>query len=256
MIRQRPDDQAHQPDARFDTRLIWASLFASLAIFAKVPNLDLWFSQRYYTGQLGFFHADNPVVLALYHHTPIVGRGLLVLALLVAIGAPRWSRLAHAMGRERIAGLMAGLWRRTAILALGMAVISSGLVVELGLKNNVGRPRPAQTIEFGGAQAFHPVFTAGHNPDRHRSFISGHAGAGFSLMCVGWWAAPVWRRRWFLIGLATGSIVGLGRIMQGGHYLSDVVFSFYAVWLSCELVAFVMRRWDARHRPTDTPPAT
>jgi lipid A 4'-phosphatase len=70
-------------------------------------------------------------------------------------------------------------------------------------------------------------------------------------------AGRTWRRRWTLIGLTAGALVGLGRIMQGGHYLSDVVFSFYAVWLSCELVAFGMRRWDQRRQaPPRAPTAT
>ncbi|HET6787452.1 MAG TPA: hypothetical protein VFH49_05800, partial [Aquabacterium sp.] len=52
-----------------DTRLLWAGLFLSLAIFSKVPNVDLWFSQRYYVPDQGFFQANNPVVLALYRYT-------------------------------------------------------------------------------------------------------------------------------------------------------------------------------------------
>jgi len=39
-------------------------------------------------------------------------------------------------------------------------------------------------------------------------------------------------------------VVGFGRILQGGHYLSDVLFSFYAIWLSCELVVW----WDHRRQ--------
>ncbi len=247
--RLRPGLQG-EPDqdlpAEFDTRLIWASLFLSLALFAKVPNIDLWFSQRYYSAQSGFFQANNPWVRALYEYTPVIGNSLLVFAVVVALAAPWLARRAQRGGRPEAAALISGLWRRTAITAVAMAVLSSGLAIELGFKDHVGRPRPVQTVEFGGPQAFQPVFAIGDNPRRHRSFVSGHAAAGFSLVVVGWWATPVWRRRWALIGLVTGSVVGLGRIMQGGHYLSDVVFSFYTVWISCELVAFVMRRLDAR----------
>ena len=38
----------------YDTRLIWAGLFLSLTIFIKVPNVDLWFSDRYWRADTGF----------------------------------------------------------------------------------------------------------------------------------------------------------------------------------------------------------
>lgn len=233
-------------DDAFDTRLIWAGLFLSLALFAKVPRVDIAFSQRYYTPEAGFFHAGNPLVRALYDYTPVAGNTLLVLAAILALGAPWFARLARRWGSPAGASLLLGLWRRTAIAVVCVAALSSGLIVELGLKNFMGRPRPVQTIEFGGDQPFHAAFERGPDPERHRSFLSGHATAGFTLITLGLFAGRTWRRRWMLFGLTTGAVVGLGRIMQGGHYLSDVVFSFYAVWLSCELVALGMRRWDQR----------
>ncbi len=246
--RSAPHDSAQDDDNTFDTRLIWAGLFVSLAVFAKAPRVDILFSQRYYTPQTGFFQANNPVVQALYQYTPVVGNTLLVLAALLTVAAPWLARLARRRGAESTATQLLGLWRRTAIAVVCVAVLSSGLIVELGLKNLMGRPRPVQTIEFGGDQPFHAAFERGATPERHRSFISGHATAGFTLITLGLFAGRTWRRRWVQIGLIAGIAVGMGRIMQGGHYLSDVVFSFYAVWLSCELVAFGMRRFDQRRQ--------
>lgn len=251
-----PQDPPDEDDA-FDTRLIWAGLFLSLALFAKAPNVDLIFSQRYYTPEAGFFQGGNPLVQALYQYTPVVGNTLLVLSALLALGAPWLARLARRRGREATAGLLLGLWRRTAIAVVCVATLSSGLIVELGLKNFMGRPRPVQTVEFGGDQPFHAAFERGPNPGSHRSFISGHATAGFTLITLGLFCGRTWRRRWMLIGLTAGALVGLGRIMQGGHFLSDVVFSFYAVWLSCELVAFGMRRFEQRRQsPPRAPTAS
>lgn len=236
-----------------DTRLIWAGLFLSLAVFTKVPNVDLWFSMRYWRPDAGFFQRDNPWVQALYTHTPMVGNSLLGLALLVAVAAPWLARLARHWHADPIATHLTGLWRRTAIATLCVALLSSGLIIEVGLKNTMGRPRPVQTVQFGGDMPFHAVFELGTTPDKHKSLSSGHAAAGFSLMALGLCAQARWRRRWFLIGVVTGSIVGLGRIMQGGHYLSDIVFSFYAVWLSCELVAYGIKRYDLSRLPPHHP---
>jgi lipid A 4'-phosphatase len=54
---------------------------------------------------------------------------------------------------------------------------------------------------------------------------------------------------WTLAGCAIGSLVGLGRIMQGGHFLSDVLVSAAVVWLVCECLA----RWMLKRQ--SQPPA-
>ncbi|RZL11813.1 MAG: phosphatase PAP2 family protein [Rubrivivax sp.] len=239
-------DEADDADTGFDARLIWAGLFLSMATFAKLPVIDLWFSQRYHSADKGFFQQHNPMVQALQQVTVPVCAGVLLVAGLLALGAPWWARLAAAAGHDRLAGLLAGTWRRSAVMVVCVGALCSGVLVQWGLKGHIGRPTPAQTIEFGGAAPFQPVFSLGEDPTVHRSFPSAHAAAAFSLLSIGWWASPMWRRRWFLIGLVAGSLVGMARIMQGAHYLSDVVFSFYAVWLTCELVAFGLRRLDAR----------
>ncbi len=236
-----------------DTRLIWAGLFLSLAVFLKVPAVDLWVSGRYWHPETGFFQRNNPLVVALYDGTPWVGNSLVGLMLLVALAGPWLARRAEAWGQAAWAKHLRGTWRRTAVAGLCVAVLSSGLAIELGLKKTVGRPRPVQTVEFGGTQPFHAVFERGTTPTKHKSFPSGHAAAGFSLMVLGLYASPVWRRRWLLIGLVAGGAVGMARILQGGHYLSDVICSFYTVWLSCELVVWAFRRYDLSRLPSHHP---
>jgi lipid A 4'-phosphatase len=48
------------------------------------------------------------------------------------------------------------------------------------------------------------------------------------------------RKRWMLAGIALGAWVGVGRIIQGGHFLSDVVFAFWAVYACAALLARLM----------------
>lgn len=239
------DDEADQPD----TRLIWAGLFFALAIFLKVPGLDLLVSARYYSTELGFFHRDNPLVIALYDWTPWLGRGLVVALLAYALAAPLISRGFARKGRADLAARSLGPWRHLATVSLCCALLGPGLVIEGVLKNTMGRPRPVQVVPFGGTDTYYGPFVLGEDPPNHRSFVSSHAAAGFALISLGLTCGPVWRRRWFLIGLVTGSVVGLGRMMQGGHFLSDIIFAFYAVWLSCELVAWVDKRRLARQAP-------
>lgn len=240
-----PQDARDEPQL-WDTRLLWASLFASLALYAKVPNLDIWFSQRYYRPGTGFVGQNTPWIQWVHAHVPAWGYGLLALAGVFLIVAP-WlkRRLALASWRP---GLVHA--QHSAMAGILAAALCSGLIVHAGLKEWVGRPRPVETVEFGGSQAFIPVFERGQNPDRFKGFVSGHATTGFLLMSLGIVSAPRWRYRWLAIGTLVGCVVGLARIMQGAHFLGDVVFAFHATWLSCEAVGWFMRRpWVSRWLP-------
>jgi lipid A 4'-phosphatase len=50
---------------------------------------------------------------------------------------------------------------------------------------------------------------------------------------------PDRRRLWLGVGLLSGSIAGLGRVIQGAHFLSDVVFAGFIVY-AC---AYWLNRW-------------
>jgi lipid A 4'-phosphatase len=233
-------EQAQPTD--IDTRLIWAGLFFAVALFASFPGLDLLFSARYYQPGLGFFQRSNPVVLALYDWTPWIGRGLVLVLVLFALLAPLLAKVFRSSGRPDLAVRAMGPGRHLATVAVCCALLGNGVIIEGILKNTVGRPRPVQVIPFGGPDAYHGPFVPGADPGGHRSFVSSHAAAGFALMSLGLTCGPLWRRRWLLIGILAGAVVGLGRIMQGGHFVSDIVFAFYAVWISCEVIGWLDRR--------------
>lgn len=237
-----------EPDSdetpELDTRLIWALLFFCLAIFAKVPQLDLMVAARYYLPDLGFVHRQDPWVLWSYNWTPWIGRALvLALALLWAFNGLIAGAL-RRVGHETKAALCEGFWRRVAMLTVVSALLGPGLLIEGFFKNVAGRPRPVQVIELGGTVPYHGPFQWGDNPRQHKSFVSSHAAAGFALMGLGLACGPVWRRRWLQIGIVSGAVIGAGRMMQGGHFLSDIIFSFYSVWICCELVL----AWDRRRQ--------
>jgi lipid A 4'-phosphatase len=235
-----PSDAALEEAQRLD-RYLWAGLLFSAAIFAKFPALDLLVSSRYHHPERGFVLGEAAWVQALHAWTPRVGLTLVALLLLFLTLSPllAWVLRHRAGWRDHLMGF----GRRTAILALLVAACGPGLLSEGLTKHTVGRPRPVQTDVFGGAAPFQGPFQIGDNPAVHRSFVSSTAAAGYALLGLGLACGPLWRRRWLLIGLATGSVVGLGRILQGGHYLSDVVFSFYAVWLASLAIRWAADSW-------------
>lgn len=245
-----PDDREGGPAQEALSRLhqlLWAGLMFALAVFAKFPAADLIVSGKWYDLDQGFLLAKHPVVQGLYDWTPLLGRTLVVCLAVYAMLAPWLARRQAAAGEMARAEAMLGPWRHVAVLSVCCALVGPGLVIEGIFKNTVGRPRPVQVVQFGGVQSFQGPFAIGEDPKHHRSFCSSHAAAGFSLLTLGLTCGPVWRRRWLLIGIATGAAVGAGRILQGGHYLSDIVFAFYSVWLSALLVAWIDRKWF--HRP-------
>ncbi len=122
--------------------------------------------------------------------------------------------------------------KRLFVVVLMSLLIGPGLVINVGLKNHWGRPRPYQVLR--DHQIFVPVWRPNLHKPENNSFCSGHAAIGFflgvPLLAVGR------RKAGLVVGCCGGAIIGLVRILQGGHYLSDIVFAGIFVWLISELV--------------------
>jgi lipid A 4'-phosphatase len=115
--------------------------------------------------------------------------------------------------------------------------IGSGLIVNAILKDHWGRARPNQTIEFGGDKTFSPAFYLS-DQDGY-SFSCGHGSAAFSLIAV----ALLMRKRknlWMGLAIGYGSLVSLARIAAGGHFLSDVVVSFFIMYFTAKILYALM----------------
>ena len=219
-------------------RLAFAcALGLAVAVFESWPGLDLWASSQFFTRQ-AFQGSGWLWVWLLYEWSPSVARTLVVLALL-ALGA--------ALIRP---GLVPRHWVRRAMALTLVAALGVGVLVHSLLKDQWGRPRPAQTQAFGGAQPFQPPLQPSNLCPRNCSFVSGHAAAGFMLVAVGLMGSRRTRWRWWAIGALAGSSIGLARIAAGGHYLSDIVFGFLAVWGVCMVLRELWLRlaWLGRRR--------
>ncbi|BBB29593.1 phosphatase PAP2 family protein [Neptunomonas japonica] len=114
-------------------------------------------------------------------------------------------------------------------------VVGPGILVNVLIKDNsIGRARPVHIEQFGGKASFTPAFAYSGQCKKNCSFVSGHAAIGFYAIVLGW----VFRKRaWFWAGFSLGAIIGLSRIMEGGHFLSDIVFAFWSVYFSTLLIA-------------------
>lgn len=134
-------------------------------------------------------------------------------------------------------------WRRAGAFLVLLLALGPGLMVNAVFKDHWGRPRPREIVQFGGQKQFLHPWQIGIDGDG-RSFPSGHASAAFYM------TAPffIYRRRnkrlariWLLGGLVFGLFMGMARITQGGHFLSDNLWAWGMVHLCALFLAALLR---------------
>src|SRR6267142_3961062 len=197
---------------QFSIYLSVTALVSALFLFA--PEIDLATSRLFYQAKGGFVLSDWPPIVALYRAVPLISWGMLIL-----IGA----------GAAWLFLLDRPLWRldRKALVFLVVSMaVAPGLLANSLLKDHWGRARPVQVEAFGGPHRFTPAPLPATECDGNCSFVSGHAALGSWLVAFALLLPPGRARRsWIAVAIGFGALVGLGRIAQGAHFLSDVVFA-------------------------------
>jgi lipid A 4'-phosphatase len=191
-----------------------AAFAAAVAFFLIFPQIDLWCAGFFYRLEGGFYLSHAWPVRAIYAGVPYLTDA--IVAALPAIycvslwrGRPIW----------RIDG------RAAAFLLLALAV-GPGLIINTVLKDHWGRARPTQVVEFGGTAEFTPAPVPARQCARNCSFPAGHPAIGFYLGAFAMLAPERARRRSLAAtAIVAGTTIGIARMAQGGHFLSDVVFS-------------------------------
>ena len=201
-----------------------------LGVFRLFPSIDLTVSRYFYTPGRGFELAET-----LTAQTINRGVGWLAIATAAVLGL-LWLLAALGVGRWR------ARWRGLAFVSLSL-MLGPWLAVNVGFKDNLGRPRPQNIVEFGGDAVYTPVLVPSDYCKRNCSFPSGHAGFGYWIASLAVYLRERRRRRLlFAAGLATGTLFGFVRILSGKHFVSDIVFAFFVVWFVSRLLAALLRR--------------
>ncbi len=166
-----------------------------------------------------FFDTDSGWLGVLYHWAPWP-------SLLLAAGALGGLAVAPWMSAAR-------RYRRAALFLVLLMALGPGLLVNVILKDYTGRPRPYQSEPFGGPFPYREAWELGP-PGEGYSFPSGHASTAFYWMGLFF---VCWRSRrrcaWIAlgVGLAWGLVIGVVRMVQGGHFLSDVLWAGGLIYL-------------------------
>lgn len=202
------------------------------ALLSVDPGPDLWATALFYDSKLGFVASYEEPWVTLRKFLKVAGLGL-------ALGFA--ATIAHRVLRGTY--LWALDWRAI-VYIVAVIAIGPGLVVNGVLKEHWGRARPSQTTDFGGAKTYSPPLVVADQCAGNCSFVSGDAAWGFAFVSFGFLGRSRRQRRLcFAGGLAFGTAMGLLRIAQGGHYLSDIFYSgVITVGLAWLLYDLLIRR--------------
>jgi lipid A 4'-phosphatase len=198
------------------------------ALFLLVPQVDLSASALFYDPHHGFTLRDWEPLSLVYHTIPLITWGIVAVT---AAGAAWLFLMQRPMWR---------LDRKVLLFVALSTALGPGLLANTVFKDHWGRARPTQIEAFGGAHHFTPAPLPAAECRRNCSFVSGHAALGFSLVAFAFLLPPgTTRRRGIAAALGFGALVGLVRVAQGGHFLSDVVWAGLLVFG----VAAVLHWW-------------
>ena len=194
------------------------ALLAVLSIPFVVSDLDLTIHRPFYdvathSWPIGeapiwrFFYTIGPL--------PAIILGIVsVFTLLLGLGNPSLAK-----------------YRKISAYFFFVLLVGSGLITNALLKDQWGRPRPKQITAFDGTEKFERLLH--YEPESTgKSFPCGHATVGYFFFVF----VPLLtgRRRWlaFLATLLFGTLIGIARIAQGGHFTSDVIWAAAVMWFT------------------------
>ncbi|MFC1887375.1 phosphatase PAP2 family protein [Candidatus Cloacimonadota bacterium] len=200
-----------------------------ISVLINITGLDITFQKIFYSGNTGWFLKDAQPWKFIYHYGNLPALFISLLALIILALNSYKSKL------NKYA-------KRSLYLLLVMAV-GPGLMINSVLKDNWGRPRPRNITDFGGKHKFEQVLTI--DPESTgKSFPCGHASMGFYFFVFYY----LFRKRKnklaatsLFFAIIWGGLIGFARIVQGGHFLSDVIWSGGVVFLVSALFYFLLK---------------
>ena len=212
-------------------RLIPVTILMAVTIVFWVTDLDLILQNFFFIQGTGWIYKDMNPWRFLYYYGEIPAILLAVASIFVFIG----SFLARKISP----------YRKIALFFVLLIMAGPGLVVNAIFKDHWGRPRPLQVDVFSGQEHFLHVWEKGI-AGKGKSFPCGHASMGFFLFSP-YFIVRKTSRKWSVIflalGLSYGTFMGLARMIQGGHFASDVIWSGGFVYL-CGLGLYYLLRLE------------
>lgn len=189
--------------------------------------VDQYIAKASYTQSTMTFYGERALWCQIvYYSVPIITVGLI-------LGPLIWLFMVRHDRQKYKAATRFG-----AIVYLAL-ILGPGLVVNVVFKDHWGRPRPYQVLRDG--KDYSPFWQPHFLAKKDNSFPGGHASIGFFLGIP--FLALGRRKTAIAVSLIGGGVIGVVRILQGGHYVSDVLFSGVFVWLIAIAVLYSVSDW-------------
>lgn len=196
----------------------WVKYFLPVTLVTAVlvsvfPALDLWASAIFYDAVAMTWVRRTDLMQFARSGVPPLIIGVLLFVIILSVAG----RIGNQVFWD-ITGRKAGI-------LIASLILGPGLIVESVLKSFSGRARPRDVMPFGGDDPFTPALRLADACDRNCSFVSGHAALAFWTTAFAFLMPAEYRMPVFVSGLALGALMGIARMAEGAHFLSDIVFA-------------------------------
>lgn len=202
------------------SRTILACFAASSLLLMAFPGIDLYVSGLFFHEG---FHVGRQWWATFMHES-------MGYFLCVSMTAVLGLYLCNRLWKRNLCGVDG---KRVVYLLL-VLIVGAGLIVNVVLKDNLGRARPRDIAEFGGSKLYTPPFVLSDECDKNCSFASGEAAGGFFALALA--LALSRRRRVFVSAVGFGVFVSFCRVAAGAHFFSDTVVSFFVMLIVADIL--------------------
>lgn len=182
--------------------------------FLAFPDVDYRVSNLFYSQTAGFWAENDAFLRKVRHLGPFLVRWIAIICVLVLV------LKLLVPGRAPLLPL------RQPVFLLSTLVLGPGVLVNLILKNNWGRPRPRNVEFFGGDLPYQPVWKISDHCASNCSFVSGEASSAMWLVSLAFLVPASWRKATLAFLVPLCLILSANRVAFGGHFLSDTLLSW------------------------------
>jgi lipid A 4'-phosphatase len=215
-------------------RILWdfaipLSVLLVLTFVMWLSSADLILAKRFYSPIAGWPWKDARPWIDLYNYGNIPPLMLALCGLVLFVFSFLFRKIAH--------------YRRIGLFLVIYLILGPGLIVNTVFKDHWGRPRPVEVKNFGGTEQYLNVWERG-TPGKDKSFPSGHAAVGYFLFAPFFFLrrqSPKWAWFFLLLGLSYGTFMGIGRMAQGGHFATDVLWAWGITYLTGLILFYIFR---------------
>ena len=212
------------------------SYFVSLTLivsilFTKWPKIDVLFSNIFFSSINKKFYFENNKTLYFIGNLAYFFMSLLLIYNIFSI-------IRKTIHYKLI---NINLFKKEVIFLLTF-FIGSTLVIQGFMKHYFGRPRPIDIINFGGSKDFIPAYHISSQCKYNCSFVSFHTSIGVLLIIFSLERVNKIRKKLATFSCLFLGCFGLTRILQGRHFLSDVIISAYIITIIYYIISYIYNK--------------